>query len=83
MTNEPTKTLATTYPMYCADCGTQCQQTGTNGFRNSWCFTCLNPEHQITPHWMRYGKRIEFIKQDECDICRENTMATLNIRKEA
>ncbi len=50
--------------LFCPDCGTNCEHTGTNVFQNQWCFDCS----VCSSHWMRYSGHVESIHVAECEI---------------
>ncbi len=54
--------------LFCPDCGTACQLTGTASFKNAWCFTCPNPKHKRAAHWVRFYKHVDYVKVAECEI---------------
>lgn len=63
--------ITTTPKLFCPDCGAKCEHTGTNGMENQWCFSCSNPEHKNKYHWERYAGRVEYVRESECEICRD------------
>ena len=56
--------------LFCPDCGTACELTGTSEFGNARCFTCRDPEfaHSRDHHWLRYSGHVDYIRKSECEI---------------
>ncbi|KKN78129.1 hypothetical protein LCGC14_0353560 [marine sediment metagenome] len=60
--------MTTTAPkLFCHDCGTKCEHTGTNVFENQWCYTCPG----CSSHWLRSYRHVEYVLVAECEIAHE------------